>query len=94
MPTEDAVTIALRTQQILGYETGLDRVVDPLAGSYYVEYLTDEMERRAIEYIERIRSMGGILRAVEEGYPQREIADSAYQDQREGRGRRAGDRGH
>jgi len=82
LPTEDAVTIALRTQQILGYETGVDRVVDPLAGSYYVEYLTDEMEKRAREYIDRIREMGGILRAVEEGYPQREIADSAYQDQR------------
>ena len=51
LPTEDAVTIALRTQQILGYETGVDRVVDPLAGSYYVEYLTDEMEKRAREYI-------------------------------------------
>ncbi len=82
LPTEDAVTIALRTQQILGYETGVDRVVDPLAGSYYVEYLTDEMEKRAREYIDRIRAMGGILRAVEEGYPQREIAESAYQDQR------------
>ena len=82
LPTEDAVTIALRTQQILGYETGVDRVVDPLAGSYYVEYLTDEMESRAMEYIVRLRAMGGILRAVEEGYPQREIADSAYQDQR------------
>jgi methylmalonyl-CoA mutase N-terminal domain/subunit len=83
LPTQEAVTIALRTQQILAYETGVDRVVDPLAGSYYVEYLTDEMERRAREYLRRIDEMGGIIRAVEEGYPQKEIADSAYRHQRE-----------
>ncbi len=83
LPTEEAVTIALRTQQVIAYESGADRVVDPLAGSYYVEYLTDEMERRALEHIRRIDEMGGMLRAVEEGYPQREIAESAYRWQRE-----------
>jgi len=83
LPTEDAVTLALRTQQILANETGVDRVVDPLAGSYYVEYLTDEVEARAREYLERIDAMGGIVRAVEEGYPQKEIADSAYHYQRD-----------
>jgi methylmalonyl-CoA mutase N-terminal domain/subunit len=83
LPTEGAVTIALRTQQLIAFESGADRVVDPLAGSYYVEYLTDEMERRALEYIHRIDRMGGMLRAVEEGFPQREIAESAYRFQRE-----------
>ncbi len=83
LPTEEAVTIALRTQQIIAHESGADRVVDPLAGSYFVEYLTDEMERRALEYIHHIDDMGGMLRAVEEGFPQREIADAAFRTQRE-----------
>jgi len=83
LPTEDAVTIALRTQQILAHESGVDRVVDPLAGSYFVEYLTDETEERAMEILAKIERYGGIIRAIEEGYPQREIADSAYQWQRE-----------
>ncbi|BDG07576.1 acyl-CoA mutase large subunit family protein [Anaeromyxobacter paludicola] len=83
LPTEEAVTIALRTQQIIGFESGADRVADPLAGSYYVEYLTDEVERRALEHIRRIDEMGGMIRAVEEGYPQREIAESAYRFQQE-----------
>jgi methylmalonyl-CoA mutase N-terminal domain/subunit len=83
LPTEEAVTIALRTQQLIAYESGVDRVVDPLAGSYYVEYLTDEMEKRALEYIRRIDELGGIIRAVEEFYPQKEIAESAYRYQRE-----------
>jgi methylmalonyl-CoA mutase, N-terminal domain len=83
LPTEEAVTIALRTQQIIAFESGADRVIDPLAGSWYVEWLTDEMERRALEHIRRIDEMGGMLRAVEEGYPQREIAESAYETQRE-----------
>jgi methylmalonyl-CoA mutase N-terminal domain/subunit len=83
LPTEEAVTIALRTQQIIAFESGADRVIDPLAGSWYVEWLTDEMERRALEHIRRIDEMGGMLRAVEEGYPQREIAESAYRWQRE-----------
>jgi len=83
LPTGEAATIALRTQQIIGYESGVDRVVDPLAGSYYVEYLTDEVEKRALSYLDRIDRMGGMVRAVEEGFPQREIAESAYRFQRE-----------
>src|SRR5437867_5625827 len=83
LPTEEAATIALRTQQIIGYESGVDRVVDPLAGSYYVEYLTDETEKRCMEILGKIDRYGGIIRAIEEGYPQREIAESAYQWQRE-----------
>ena len=83
LPTEEAVTIALRTQQIIAHESGVDRVVDPLAGSYYVEYLTDETEKRALEILAKIDRYGGIIRAIEEGYPQREIADSAYRWQRE-----------
>ena len=83
LPTEDSVRLALRTQQIIAYESGVDRVVDPLAGSYYVEYLTDEMEKRALQILDKIAQLGGIIRAIEEGYPQREIAESAYQFQRE-----------
>jgi methylmalonyl-CoA mutase N-terminal domain/subunit len=83
LPTEESVTIALRTQQILAHESGLDRVVDPLAGSYYLEYLTDETEKRCLEILGKIDRYGGIIRAIEEGYPQREIAESAYQWQRE-----------
>ncbi len=83
LPTEEAVTIAMRTQQIIAHESGAARVVDPLAGSYYVEYLTDEMERRALDHIRRIDEMGGMIRAVEDGYPQREIAESAYRYQRD-----------
>jgi methylmalonyl-CoA mutase, N-terminal domain len=83
LPTEEAVTIAMRTQQVIAHESGADRVVDPLGGSYYVEWLTDEMERRALDHIRRIDDMGGMLRAVEEGYPQREVAESAYRYQRE-----------
>ena len=83
LPTEEAVTLALRTQQIIAYESGVDRVVDPLAGSYYVEYLTDQMEKQAVDYLRRIDKMGGIIRAVEEHFPQKEIGDSAYRYQRE-----------
>ncbi len=83
LPTEESVTIALRTQQLIAHESGVDRVVDPLAGSYFIEYLTDEMEKRALEYIRRIDEMGGIIRAVEEQYPQKEIGESAYRYQRE-----------
>ena len=83
LPTEEAATIALRTQQLIGHESGVDRVVDPLAGSYFVEYLTDETEKRCMAILGKIDQMGGIIRAIEEGYPQREIADSAYQWQRE-----------
>src|SRR5215468_9010066 len=83
LPTEESAMLALRTQQLIAHESGVDRVVDPLGGSYYVEYLTDEMEKRALEYIRRIDQMGGIIRAVEEGYPQKEIGESAYRYQRE-----------
>ncbi|MBS2030392.1 MAG: methylmalonyl-CoA mutase family protein [Deltaproteobacteria bacterium] len=83
LPTEEAVTIALRTQQLIAHESGVTRVVDPLAGSYFVEHLTDEVEKRAMEYIERIWNLGGILRAVEEGYPQKEIAESAFRHQQQ-----------
>jgi methylmalonyl-CoA mutase N-terminal domain/subunit len=83
LPTEGAVRVALRTQQIIAHESGADRVVDPLAGSHYVEWLTDEMERRALELIGKIDAMGGMLKAVEQGFPQREIAESAYRWQRD-----------
>ena len=83
LPTEESVTLALRTQQIIAHESGVDRVVDPLAGSYYVEYLTDETEKRCLAILDQIAKLGGIIAAIEEGYPQREIAESAYQYQRE-----------
>ncbi len=83
LPTEHAVTVALRTQQIIAHESGADRVIDPLAGSHYVEWLTDEMEKRAMELIVKIDQMGGMLKAVENGFPQREIAESAFRWQRE-----------
>ncbi|HMY16952.1 MAG TPA: methylmalonyl-CoA mutase family protein [Polyangium sp.] len=83
LPTEDAVTIALRTQQIIAHESGVANTIDPLGGSYYVEWLTDKMEAEALDYIRRIDEMGGMVVAVEKGYPQREIAASAYRFQRE-----------
>jgi methylmalonyl-CoA mutase, N-terminal domain len=83
LPTEDAVTVALRTQQIIAEETGAPLTVDPLGGSYYLERLTDQMEAGALEYIARIDAMGGMVRAIDEGYPQREIADAAYRLQTE-----------
>jgi methylmalonyl-CoA mutase N-terminal domain/subunit len=83
LPTEESAMLALRTQQLIAHESGVDRVVDPLGGSYFVEYLTDETEKRALEYMRRIDQMGGIIRAVEEGYPQKEIGESAYRYQRE-----------
>ncbi|HRI54145.1 MAG TPA: methylmalonyl-CoA mutase family protein [Pseudomonadota bacterium] len=82
LPTEEAATLALRTQQIIAEESGVAAVADPLGGSYFVEKLTDEMEERAMVYIHKIDAMGGIVRAIEEGYPQRELANSAYQFQR------------
>ena len=81
LPTEKAVQIALRTQQILAYEAGVGDTVDPLGGSYAIEKLTDEIEARAWEYIQRIESMGGAVRAIEEGFMQREIQESAYRAQ-------------
>jgi methylmalonyl-CoA mutase N-terminal domain/subunit len=83
IPTEEAVTIALRTQQILAEETGVANTIDPLAGSYFVEALTYQMEGQAWEYIHRIDEMGGMVAAVERGYPQAEIADSAYKYQKQ-----------
>ena len=81
LPTEKAVRVALRTQQIIAYESGAADSVDPLAGSYLVEYLTDEIERRADEYISRIDGLGGALNAIEQGYMQNEITDAAYSAQ-------------
>lgn len=83
LPTEKAVKIALRTQQIIAYETGVTNTVDPLAGSYFVEALTDEMERQAEEYFQRIEEMGGVLNGIENGYFQREIAEASYRYQKE-----------
>ena len=89
LPTEEAVTIALRTQQIIAHESGVANVIDPLGGSYYVEWLTDRLEKEASEYIRRIDDMGGMVRAVEKGYPQREIARSSYEfEQKLNRGER------
>ncbi len=78
LPTEDSVRIALRTQQIIAHESGVADTIDPLAGSYAVEALTDEIERRAREYLDKIDDMGGVIKAIEAGYIQQEIADSAY----------------
>ncbi|MEM3731011.1 MAG: methylmalonyl-CoA mutase family protein [Candidatus Bathyarchaeia archaeon] len=83
LPSEHAVMIALRTQQILAYESGVADTVDPLAGSYYVEYLTNEIEERAAKYIERIDELGGAVAAIEKGFMQREIVESAYRFQKE-----------
>jgi methylmalonyl-CoA mutase N-terminal domain/subunit len=83
LPTEDAVRIALRTQQIIAHETGAANTIDPLGGSYFVEALTDEIEARAYEYFERIDQLGGMVSAVKQNYPQREIADASYELQTE-----------
>jgi len=81
LPTEAAATLALRTQQIIAFESGLTDIVDPLGGSYAVECLTAALEAEAERYIARIDDMGGMVAAIEAGFPQREIADSAYRDQ-------------
>ena len=78
LPSEAAVEVALRTQQIIAHESGVADTVDPLAGAYFIEYLTDEIERRAVEYIERIDALGGARAAIEAGYIQQEIQDAAY----------------
>jgi len=83
LPTEKAVRIALRTQQIIAEESGVANTVDPLGGSYYVEWLTNEIEDRALRYIEKIEKMGGAVAAIKSGYIQKEIADSAYKSQKE-----------
>jgi len=82
LPTEDSVRIALRTQQIIAHESGVANTVDPLAGSYAIEHLTNEIERRAMAYIEKIDVLGGALAAIEQGYVQQEIADAAYRYQK------------
>jgi methylmalonyl-CoA mutase N-terminal domain/subunit len=81
LPTEQSARIALRTQQIIGYESGVPNTIDPLAGSYYVETLTNEVERRAAEYLGKIEVMGGMLKAIERGYMQQEIQNAAYEYQ-------------
>lgn len=83
LPTPETALLALRTQHVLAYETGVTDTIDPLAGSYYVEALTDDVEQRAWEYIRTIDSLGGSVRAIEQGYIQREIEDAAYRYQRE-----------
>jgi methylmalonyl-CoA mutase, N-terminal domain len=83
LPTENAVKIALRTQQLIAYETGVANTIDPLAGSYFVEALTNEMEAEAERYFEEIEKRGGVLKCIDQGYFQREIADAAYRYQKE-----------
>ncbi|MDW8010640.1 MAG: methylmalonyl-CoA mutase family protein, partial [Sulfolobales archaeon] len=79
LPTEESVKLSVRVQQVLLYESGVVDTIDPLGGSYYVEWLTDQIEERAWKYLEEIEKMGGMLRAVKLGYPQREIARAAYE---------------
>jgi methylmalonyl-CoA mutase N-terminal domain/subunit len=83
LPTEQAARIALRTQQILGYESGVPQTVDPLAGSYFLETLTNEIEKRATAYLEKIDALGGMLKAIERGYVQQEIQNAAYEYQQQ-----------
>src|SRR5438034_11547168 len=82
LPTAEAARIALRTQQILAYESGVANTVDPLAGSYFVDKFTLDMEKDAVDYFDRLDAMGGMVRAIENGYPQKEIAEASYQFQR------------
>jgi methylmalonyl-CoA mutase N-terminal domain/subunit len=83
VPTQEAATIALRTQQIIAEETGVTNTIDPLAGSYFLEALTNKMEEEAVKYIDKIDELGGIIRAIEIGYPQQEIANAAYAYQKQ-----------
>ncbi|MGH2832819.1 MAG: methylmalonyl-CoA mutase family protein, partial [Solirubrobacteraceae bacterium] len=83
LPTEEAVTVALRTQQMLAHESGVTNTVDPLGGSYFVEALTDRMEQAAYEYFAKIDELGGMVQAVKRNYPQREIADAAFELQQQ-----------
>ena len=83
LPTEDAVRIALRTQQIIAHETGVASTIDPLGGAYFVEALTDELERQAYRYFQTIDELGGMVAAVKQNYPQREIADASFDLQNE-----------
>jgi methylmalonyl-CoA mutase N-terminal domain/subunit len=83
LPTEDAVRIALRTQQVIAHESGVTNTIDPLGGSYFVETLTDEMERAAYAYFARIDELGGMVEAIRQSFPQREIAEASFRYQRE-----------
>ena len=83
LPTEEAVRVALRTQQIIAHETGVTSTIDPLGGSYFVESLTDRMEEAAYAYFERIDELGGMVEAIKQNYPQREIADASFRLQQE-----------
>jgi methylmalonyl-CoA mutase N-terminal domain/subunit len=83
LPTEEAVRVALRTQQILAHETGVTNTIDPLGGSYFVEALTDRLEEQAYEYFRKIDELGGMVDAIKQNYPQREIADASFQLQSE-----------
>jgi methylmalonyl-CoA mutase N-terminal domain/subunit len=83
LPTEHAVRLALRTQQVIAHETGAVNSIDPLGGSYYVEHLTSELERQACEYFDRIEKLGGVIPAIEENFFQREIAEASYRYQSE-----------
>ena len=83
LPTEHAVRIALRTQQVIAHETGVANTIDPLGGSYYVEQLTNEMERQAYEYFDRIEKLGGVVEAIKENFFQREIAEASFRYQQE-----------
>src|SRR5205085_3321818 len=83
LPTEDAVRIALRTQQVIAHETGVVNTIDPLGGSYYIEHLTSELERQAYEYFDRIDALGGVVAAIKENFFQREIAEASFRYQSE-----------
>jgi methylmalonyl-CoA mutase N-terminal domain/subunit len=83
LPTEDAVRIALRTQQVIAHETGVTNTIDPLGGSYFVEAATDRMEEAAYEYFAKIDELGGMVEAIKQSYPQREIADASFRYQQE-----------
>ena len=83
LPTEDAVRIALRTQQVIAHETGVVNSIDPLGGSYYVEDLTNKLEAQAYEYFDQIQKLGGMVEAIKQNFPQREIADAAFRYQAE-----------
>jgi methylmalonyl-CoA mutase N-terminal domain/subunit len=83
LPTEEAVRVALRTQQILAHETGVANTIDPLGGSYFVEALTDRMEQAAYAYFAKLDELGGMVAAIEQNYPQREIADASFRLQQE-----------
>src|SRR4051812_24547363 len=83
LPTEEAVRLALRTQQVIAHETGVTNTIDPLGGSYFVEALTDRMEEAAYDYFRRIDELGGMVEAIKQNYPQREIAEAAFRYQAE-----------